>query len=126
VIVRAKTDVPCVEWGNGQSYRLLVQRDNMGFSVAHTVVRAGTKSPLRYLRHFEACYCIAGHGEVVTVDGTTHPVRPGVLYALDQHDPHFLIAAPDTDLELISVFNPPLHGDERHNLGDDSEEFSHY
>jgi L-ectoine synthase len=125
MIVREKADVPGVNWGNGLSYRLLVQTDNMGFTVCHTVVKAGSKSPLQYRNHLEACYCISGKGQVVTSDGTTHELEPGVIYALDQHDEHFLIAAPEGDMELISVFNPPLRGDERHNL-DSSSEFSEY
>jgi L-ectoine synthase len=83
------------------------------------------KSLLQYRRHLEACYCIAGRGSVVTADhAVMYDIRPGVMYALDAHDAHFLIAAPEADLELISVFNPPLHGDERHQL--DSDEFSQY
>jgi L-ectoine synthase len=125
VLVRERDEVTAVEWGNGLSYRLLVQADNMGFTICHTLVRAGSKSQLEYRRHLEACYCIAGSGWVTTADGeATHELRPGVLYALDQHDAHYLIAAPDADLELISVFNPPLTGDERHNL--DSDGFSQY
>jgi L-ectoine synthase len=124
MIVRARSDVSCVEWGNGQSYRFLTKTDQMGFTVAHTVVRAGSKSPLHYRHHLEACYCIAGRGQVVSDDGTTHEIVPGVIYALDRNDPHFLIADPAEDLELISVFNPPLRGDERHNF--DESEYSHY
>lgn len=124
MIVRARSDVKCVEWGNGQSYRFLTKTDQMGFTVAHTVVRAGSKSPLHYRDHLEACYCIAGRGQVVLADGTTHELVPGVIYALDEHDPHFLIADPGSDMELISVFNPPLRGDERHTF--DADEFSCY
>ncbi|MEU9886151.1 ectoine synthase [Sphaerisporangium sp. NPDC051011] len=124
MIVRDRSEVKCVEWGNGLSYRFLLETDNMGFTVAHTVVRAGSKSPLHYRRHLEACYCIAGSGQVIASDGTVHEIRPGVIYALDRHDEHFLIADPGGDMELISVFNPPLQGDERHSF--DSDEFSHY
>ena len=125
MIVRQKEEVKVVEWGNGTSHRFLLEADGMGFTVCHTVVRAGTKSLLQYRRHLEACYCIGGRGSVVTADGAvTHEITPGVMYALDQHDPHFLIAAPDSDLELISVFNPPLRGDERHKL--DTDDFSEY
>jgi len=97
----------------------------MGFTVCHTVVRAGTKSQLEYRRHLEACYCLAGRGTVATADGSaSYDLRPGVLYALDEHDAHFLIADPGADLELISVFSPALRGDERHNLSADG--FSQY
>jgi L-ectoine synthase len=124
MIVRQKSQLVPVDWGNGESYRFLVQNDSMGFTVAHTVVKAGSKSPLQYRRHLEACYCIAGRGQVVEEDGTVHEIEPGVLYALDKHDKHYLIAGPDCDLELVSVFSPALRGDERHSL--DAATYSHY
>jgi len=119
MIVRSRMQIEPVEWGNGQSYRLLTVADEMGFTVCHTVVRAGTSSRLQYTRHLEACYCISGKGEVVTADGETHVLEPGVIYALNKHDAHTLVAAPSEDLHLISVFNPPLRGDEKHSLSED-------
>ncbi|HNB29165.1 MAG TPA: ectoine synthase [Alphaproteobacteria bacterium] len=104
-----------VDWGNGKSYRLLVERDGMGFTICHTIVRAGTQSLLQYRRHFEACYCVAGDGEVEDMAGNVHPVRPGDLHVLDQHDRHYLRGGKE-DLVLVSVFNPPLKGTERHDL----------
>jgi L-ectoine synthase len=125
VIIRNRHTVVPVEWGNGQSYRLLLARDGMGFAVAHTIVTAGTESRLQYREHLEACYCISGRGAVRTADGArTHILEPGTIYALDQNDAHVLIADPGEDMHLISVFNPPIHGQERHTLTDDG--FSHY
>ena len=106
-----------VDWGNGTSHRLLTARDGMGFTVCHTVVRARTESKLQYRNHLEACYCIAGAGEVEDAQGNVHPIRPGDIYVLDKHDWHVLRGG-DTDLILVSVFNPPLAGTERHNLED--------
>lgn len=120
MIVRTLTDVAqtenFVDFGNGTSHRLLTAKDNMGFTLCHTVVRAGSSSHLEYANHLEACYCISGEGEVETADGTVHRISPGTLYALDQHDRHFLRAGPDADLILVSVFNPPLTGTENHAL----------
>jgi L-ectoine synthase len=79
-------------------------------------VRAGTKSRLEYRNHLEACYCIEGSGEVIEMDGTAHPLVPGTLYALDQHDAHFLVASPHEDMRLVCVFTPALRGDEAHSL----------
>lgn len=104
-----------VDWGNGKSYRLLIEDDGMGFTVCHTVVRAGTQSLLQYRRHLEACYCISGEGEVEDMQGNVFPVRPGDIYVLDQHDRHYLRGGKE-DLVLVSVFNPPLKGTERHDL----------
>lgn len=123
MLVKTRSEVPNVEWGNGTSSRLLVEADKMGFAVAHTVVRAGSQSPLQYRNHLEACYCIRGRGQVVA-DGVAHDIEPGVIYALNQHDEHLLVADEGSDMELISVFNPPLRGDERHNL--DADGYSEY
>lgn len=119
MIIRNKEDVNVVDWGNGQSFRFLTADDKMGFAFAHTVVTAGSESKLQYQAHLEACYCIAGKGEIITAEGTSHPIEPGTLYALDANDPHTLIATGSENMHLISVFNPPLVGDERHQLSED-------
>ncbi len=124
MIIRTLENVLSIEWGNGLSRRFLLHSDNMGYTLTDTIVRAGTTSRLEYRNHLEACYCIEGKGEVVDMDGNSHPIRPGTMYALDQNDAHFLSAAPDTDLRLVCVFSPALHGDERHNL--DPAKSSHY
>lgn len=124
MIVRQLDNVTTVDWGNGLSRRFLVEADGLGYTVTDTTVRAGTKSRLEYRRHLESCYCIEGTGEVVDLDGTVHRLAPGTLYALDQHEAHFLVADPDTDLRLVCVFSPALRGDERHDL--DGDGFSCY
>ncbi|AOE79286.1 MULTISPECIES: ectoine synthase [Pseudomonas] len=124
MFIRSKADIEktahFVEWGAGTSHRLLTEKDQMGYTVCHTVVRAGTESLLHYRNHLEACYCIAGEGEVEDMDGNVYPIRPGDMYVLDQHDRHYLRGGQHEDLVLVSVFNPPLRGDERHNLSDTS------
>ncbi len=112
-----KTDC-FVEWGSGTSHRLLTEKDNMGFTICHTVVRQGTESLLQYRNHLEACYCIAGSGEVEDMEGNIYPITPGVVYVLDHHDRHYLRGGQDEDLILVSVFNPALKGQETHNLQD--------
>lgn len=107
-----------VDWGNGTSHRLLTERDNMGFTVCHTVVRSRSKSLLQYRNHLEACYCIAGHGYIEDDDGNVYQIRPGDIYVLDKHDKHILRGGDNEDLILVSVFNPPLAGNERHDLAD--------
>ena len=116
MIVRHSNDVPAIEWGNGTSRRFLVAKDGVGYTVTDTLVRAGTKSRLEYRNHLEACYCIGGSGEVIELDGTSHPLVPGTLYALNEHDAHFLVASPHEDLRLVCVFTPALRGDEVHSL----------
>lgn len=116
MIIRRVEDVPAVEWGNGLSHRFLTESDGLGYTVTETVVRAGTKSRLEYRNHLESCYCISGSGAVIDMAGNSHPITPGTLYALDQHDAHHLVAGPHEDLRLVCVFSPALRGDESHTL----------
>ncbi|MFG3053373.1 ectoine synthase [Kitasatospora sp. NPDC048239] len=116
MLIRDLEDVKTVEWGNGLSRRFLLAGDGLGYSLTDTLVRAGTKSRLEYRNHMEACYCIAGSGEVIDLDGNAHPITPGRMYALDQHDAHYLVASPHEDLRLVCVFAPALQGDEVHQL----------
>jgi L-ectoine synthase len=119
MLLRTISDAKTVEWGNGLSRRLLVAADGLGYSVTDTIVRPGTRSRLQYSNHLESCYCIAGSGWVVDRDGRRHRLIPGTLYALDDHDPHCLVASDDEELRLVCVFSPALRGDEVHNLGTD-------
>lgn len=124
MFVRSLKDVEAseyfVEWGSGTSHRLLTEKDRMGFTVCHTVVRANTESLLQYRNHLEACYCIAGEGEVEDMEGNVYTIREGDIYVLDSHDKHYLRGGRDKDLILVSVFNPPLKGTERHSLNNSS------
>jgi L-ectoine synthase len=97
------------------SKRMIVKSDGMGYSVHETRILAGSESRLHYKNHFETNYCVAGEGEVVDVaTGETFHIRPGTIYALDQHDEHILRAI-GGDLHLVCVFNPPIAGTETHN-----------
>ena len=98
---------------NWESVRLLLDADGMGFSLHVTTVYAGTTTPMWYRHHVEAVLCIAGEGEVQTLDGDeVYPVKPGTVYALDRHEKHVLRAK--TAMRMVCVFNPPLKGKEVH------------
>jgi L-ectoine synthase len=95
------------------SRRLLLEQHGLGFSLHDTIIRAGTETPMWYRHHVEAVYCIEGKGTLMEKDtGKVHAIEPGTVYALDKHDRHVLRA--ESDLRLICVFNPPLHGAEQH------------
>jgi L-ectoine synthase len=102
-----------VAWGNGQSRRLLLARDGVGFSLTDTVINAGSESRIHYKNHMEACYCISGRGEV-ECDGKSYPLEPGTMYALNAHDAHILRAT--ETMRLVCVFVPPLEGEEAHSF----------
>lgn len=96
-----------------ESTRLLLRSDQMGFSLHVTTIHAGTTTAMWYQNHLEAVLCLKGEGEIETTeDGKVYPIRPGVMYALDQHDKHVLRAK--SEMRMVCVFNPPLNGKEVH------------
>ena len=109
-VVGSDRDVAGKGW---RSRRLLLRREQLGFSFHDTTVAAGSELNLEYRHHLEACYCLEGEAELSDLaSGERHPIRPGTVYALDQHDRHTLQVK--TDLHLVCVFNPALTGDETH------------
>lgn len=100
--------------GNWDSTRLLLKEDNVGFSFHITTIYKGVDFRMHYQNHFEAVYCISGEGEIETLaDGVKYTISPGTLYVLDKHDEHKLRAT--SEMKMVCVFNPPLHGKEVHN-----------
>jgi len=101
--------------GNGwESTRLLLKNDGMGFSFHITTIYAGADLEMHYQNHLEAVYCISGEGEIEDLaDGKVYPIKPGTIYALNNHDRHKLRAT--IEMKMVCVFNPPLHGKEVHN-----------
>lgn len=103
-------DVSAETW---RSKRLLLAGDGMGFSFHETRIFAGTETRMHYRHHLEAVFCVAGAGEIESLeDGRKWPIVPGTVYALDQHDRHVLRAR--EELVLLCVFNPPVTGRETH------------
>ncbi|WP_420866315.1 ectoine synthase [Ensifer aridi] len=49
-----------VECGSGASHRLLTEKDVMGFTACHTILRANSLSLTQYSNHLEACFGIPG------------------------------------------------------------------
>lgn len=95
------------------STRLLLAGDGMGFSFHITRIHAGTTHEFHYKHHFESVYCISGEGAIEELEtGVVHAIRPGVMYALDQHDRHRLTAK--SELVMACCFNPPVTGTEVH------------
>lgn len=98
---------------NWRSIRLLLKKDEMGFSFHITTIKANSQIELEYKHHLEAVYCMKGHGSITDLKhNIKHAILPGTLYALNHHDRH-IIEAKET-LELACVFNPPCTGQEVH------------
>lgn len=100
--------------GNWESTRMLLKSDGMGYSFHITTIYKGADFHLHYKNHLESVYCISGKGEIEDLaTNTKHPIEPGTLYNLNNHDSHMLRAF--EEMELACVFNPPLNGTEVHN-----------
>lgn len=99
--------------GAFESSRYLLREDDVGFAMTRVTLAAGTELVMEYKNHVEANLVIAGEGTVVDVaTGETHPLGPGVMYTLDQHDRHELRTT--TDMTVISIFSPAIVGTEVH------------
>ncbi len=95
------------------SVRMLLADDGMGFSFHITTLKAGSEHEFEYKNHFESVYCMSGKGSITDLaTGETHQIRPGVMYALNEHDRHVLRA--EEELVMACCFNPPVTGTEVH------------
>lgn len=111
MIVRTTRDITGtdrqVDTDHWTSKRIILSDDDVGFSYHETTVAAGTETPLHYPDYIEAVWVIEGHGHLIDRDnGTTHTLAPGVMYLLDGHERHTIIA--DTQLRMYCVFTPAV------------------
>ncbi|MEE9196175.1 MAG: ectoine synthase [Alphaproteobacteria bacterium] len=117
MIVKTKEDVMGTKGearGNKwRSLRLLHKEDGMGVTLTDTILEPGFEMDLWQKNHLEACYCIEGEGTVEELEnGKTHEVKPGTLYAMNEHDRHRIRAI--TRMRIVCTFYPALTGDEVH------------
>jgi L-ectoine synthase len=98
---------------NWRSKRLILAREQVGFSMHETVLDAGSVNDFWYANHVEAVFVVAGEGELLDKEtGITYQLAPGSLYLLDGHEHHQL--RPKTEMRTVCVFNPPVTGREVH------------
>jgi L-ectoine synthase len=95
-----------------RSARFLTASDGMGFSYNENRVTKGSDAILWLKHHWEANYIVAGRGEVTDLtNGEKWVLEPGVLYVVGPNDRHRFRVTEDE--HHVSVFCPPLRGDER-------------
>ncbi|MBB04194.1 ectoine synthase [Pseudooceanicola sp.] len=98
---------------NWTSVRMLLADDKMNFSFHITFLEAGSEHTFHYKNHFESVYCMQGTGTITDLaTGETHEIKPGVMYALNEHDKHTVSAT--EELVMACCFNPPVTGTEVH------------
>ena len=102
-----------VAHGTVDVVRYLLAADGAGFSISDVIAPAGTENTLQYKNHVEANLVLEGEGTVEDLaTGEVHALAPGTLYVVYPTDRHVVRAI--TDVRLISIFNPPIVGDETH------------
>ena len=95
------------------SHRLLHRDDGMGVTLTDAILEPGLDQTWWYKNHLEAVYCLEGEGVLEDLTtGRTYEIKPGTLYALDQHERHRLRVT--TRMRVICTFVPPLAGGEIH------------
>jgi len=117
MIVRTKEDLQGtkgeVQTENWSSFRYLHKEDGMCVTLTDAILEPGLDEVFWYKNHLEAVYCIEGEGILEDLKtGRTYAIKPGTLYALDQHDLHRLNVK--TRMRVICTFVPPLVGGEIH------------
>ena len=111
--LKAATGETVIAHGAATTLRFLTMEDGLGFSMSDVRVKAGAESVLWYKNHWEANYVLEGTGEVKDLaTGKVFKLEAGVLYVVGPKDRHRVKAL--TDLHVVSIFNPPLRGDENH------------
>ncbi len=109
-VIGTKGDAHGDKW---HSLRLLHKEDGMGVTLTDTILEEGFEMVLWQKNHLEAIYCLEGEGTVEELDsGTIHEIKPGTLFAMNEHDRHRIRAK--TRMRLVATFTPPLTGDEVH------------
>lgn len=102
-----------VMFTGGNSIRPILQSDGLGFAMMKTIIPKGGPHFWHYDKHLEACYCIKGAGILTNYwTGERFEILPDTVYIQDKHEEHTFEAVEETI--LISIFNPPLKGNETH------------
>ena len=95
-----------------RSVRFVTAADGMGFSYNENKVKKDTSLTVWLKHHWEANYIVSGKGEVKDLTSEERwPLEAGVLYVVGPNDRHRLHFTEDEC--HVSVFCPPLTGDER-------------
>lgn len=103
-----------VKFHAGVSNRIILDEDNLGFSLTKTVVEPSAGKVFQhYKNHQESCYCVSGKATLTNaITGEEFLITADTTYILDKNDPHYFEAHETT--VLICTFNPPLVGNEIH------------
>jgi L-ectoine synthase len=99
--------------GSSRFAKLLTTPDNLGVAISDVWFTAGREADLWYRNHWEANLVVDGEVEITDREsGAAHKLGTGDVYCMGPRDKHHLRVL--ANAHVISVFNPPLDGTERH------------
>ena len=101
--------------GDFKVIRRLNKSEGLHFSVSEAQTNGKGQFDLWYKNHWEVNFVRAGSATIEDrTSGDTWPLAPGTLYGVGPHDKHRLRYTDGAGLRIISLFNPPTTGSERH------------
>jgi L-ectoine synthase len=113
--IEAEGRVISIGHGKATAVRLLTKADGLSFSISEARGSKAGATTLWYKNHWEANYVRSGSATLEDCNsGQRWQLEPGVLYCVGPLDQHRIIREVDTDMRLISVFSPPIIGQETH------------
>ncbi|UVO30446.1 ectoine synthase [Bradyrhizobium arachidis] len=112
--VRAAGHERQISHGITTATRYLTKSDGLGFSLSTASKAAGQAAhQVWYKNHWEANFIASGRGELEDLSTSQRwPLEPRTVYVVGPDDRHKVHVF--QDLLIVSVFNPPLIGDETH------------
>ena len=113
--LEAEGRVISIGHGAASAVRLLTKSDGLSFSVSEARASAAGRTDLWYKNHWEANYVRSGHGTLENrTTGERWQLEPGFLYCVGPTDKHRIVVEEGNPLRVISVFSPPIEGEETH------------
>lgn len=113
--VEAEGRVISISHGKATANRLLTKSDGLNFSVSEARAQNAGHSDLWYKKHWEANYVRKGRATLEDrTTGEQWALEPGVLYCVGPGDRHRISRSEATDMRIVSVFSPPIKGQETH------------
>ena len=113
--LESQGQVISISHGKSTALRWITQRDGLNFSLSEARSNHEGFSDLWYKNHWEANFVRTG--TAVLEDRSTGEqwnLEPGVLYCVGPKDKHRIIRGKNANVRIISVFNPPIVGQETH------------
>ena len=113
--LEAQGRVISISHGKASAVRLLTKSDGLNFSISEARSQQAGQSELWYKNHWEANYVRSGNPILEDcTSGERWNLEPGALYCVGPRDRHRIIRSDDSHMRIISVFNPPIVGQETH------------